>query len=123
MERGTNNGLRLLEFCAEHRLCVTNTLFNNKVEHKTTWTSLDGATKNLIDYVIVNRARKIAILDTRVYRGCKLPYDNKLAISKVRIKLKAYRKPAINKKPEMDRLKVENVKTRYQRLSEIDLKY
>ena len=48
-----NNGPRLLEFCAEHRLCVINTLLHHKGEHKTTWASPDGATKNLIDYIIV----------------------------------------------------------------------
>ena len=93
-----NNGQRLLEFCAEHRLCVTNTI-------KTTWTSPDGATKNLIDYVIVNSARKSSILDTRVYRGCKVPSDHMLVISKLRVKLKAQQEPEINKKYDVDRLK------------------
>ena len=53
------------------------------------WTSLDGDTKNLIDYVIVNRAIKTSILDARVYRGCNIPSDRKIANSKVRVKLKA----------------------------------
>ena len=83
-----NNGLRLLEMCAEHRLCVTNTIFNHKIEHKATWNSPDGATRNLIDYVIVNRARRSSVLDTRVYRGCKVPSDHNLVVSKLRIKLK-----------------------------------
>ena len=100
-----NNGQRLLEFFAEHRLCVTNTIFNQKQEHKTTWTSPDGATKNLIDYVIVNSARKSSILDTRVYRGCKVPSDHMLVIPKLRVKLKAQQEPAINKKYDVDRLK------------------
>ena len=80
---------RLLEFCAEHQSCVTNTIFNHKIEHKATWISPAGVTRNLTDYVIVNRARRSSVLDTRVFRGCKVPSDHKLVISKIRMKLKA----------------------------------
>ena len=76
-----NNGQRLLELCSEHRLCITNTVFNHKVEHKASWNSPDGITRNLIDYVIVNRARRSSVLDTRIYMGCKVPSDHKLVIS------------------------------------------
>ena len=109
-----NNGQRLLEFCAEHRLCVTNTIFNHKTEHKATWISPDGVTKNLIDYVIVNRARRSSVLDTRVYRGCKVPSDHKLAIAKIRIKLKAHAKQKRNPKYDIERLKSQDIRTSYQ---------
>ena len=42
-----DNGRRLLEFFAKHRLCVTNTVFKHKIEHKASWTSPDGATRNI----------------------------------------------------------------------------
>ena len=109
-----NNGLRLLEMCAEHRLCVTNTIFNHKIEHKATWNSPDGATRNLIDYVIVNRARRSSVLDTRVYRGCKVPSDHNLVVSKLRIKLKAHQKQMTNRKYDVDRLKTEEVRREYE---------
>ena len=31
-----DNGRRLLEFCSEHQLCVTYTIFIHKMEHKAT---------------------------------------------------------------------------------------
>ena len=35
-----NNGQRLLEFCTEHRLSITNAGFKYKIENKATWISL-----------------------------------------------------------------------------------
>ena len=109
-----NNGQRLLEFCAEHRLCVTNTIFKHKIEHKATWTSPDGVTRNLIDYIVVNKARRSSVLDTRVFRGCKVPTDHMLVVSKLRIKLKAQQNITLQKKYDVDRLKAEDVHARYQ---------
>ena len=109
-----NNGQRLLEFCAEHRLCVTNTIFNHKIEHKATWISPNGMTRNLIDYIIVNRARRSTVLDTRVFRGCKVPSDHKLVVSKIRVKLKAQQKQKRNPKYDVEYLKSENVQISYQ---------
>ena len=51
----------------------------------------DGNTRNLINYVNVNKARRSTVLDTRVVRGCKVPSDHKSVASKLRVKLKAHR--------------------------------
>lgn len=99
--------------CAEFQLCVTNTIFNHKLEHKTTWTSPDGVTKNLIDYIMVNRARRSSILDTRVFRGCRVPSDHKLVVAKIRIKLKAHQRPQTNRKYDVDRLRCDEVCEHY----------
>ena len=90
---------------SEHRLCVTNTIFNHKMNHKATLKSLDGATKNLIDYCINNKFRKSSILDTRVYRGCKAPFDHKLVVSRLWVKLKAQQKHVSSRKYDVDRIK------------------
>ena len=34
-------GQRLVEFCAEHRLSITNTSFRHEIEHKAKWISPD----------------------------------------------------------------------------------
>ena len=75
-----NNDQRLLEFCGEHHLFVTNTGFNQKTEHKATWTSPDRTTMKLIDYVKINRAIRRIVLDLRVFRGCKSPCAHKLLV-------------------------------------------
>ena len=109
-----NNGQRLLEFCAEHRLSITNTGFKHKIEHKATWISPDGTARNLIDYIIVNKARRSSVLDTRVFRGCKVPSDHKLVVSKLRVKLKAHRKPVSYRRYDTNLPTSDAVRMQYQ---------
>ena len=44
-------GQRLIEFCQENALVITNTLFQHK-RRLYTWTSADGQYQNQIDYII-----------------------------------------------------------------------
>ena len=53
-------------------------------------------------------------MDAIVYRGCKVPSDHQLAVSRVKVKLKAQQKPVWSRKYDVDRLKSEDVKTQYQ---------
>ena len=109
-----DNGQRLLELCVMNGLKVTNTFFNHKLNHKTTWTSPDGLTQNLIDYVIVNRKWSQSVLDTRVFRGCRVPSDHKLVIVKMRLKLRA-ENGNIKRKYDVDKLKCQDIREEYQR--------
>ena len=71
-----NSGRILVEMCAKHDLVITNTLFNHKMSHRTTWTAPerdfithDGTprkkpVRNQIDFVIVKK--KISTLHTRL---------------------------------------------------------
>ena len=93
-----DNGQRLLEFSNISELVVTNTVFSHKNINKCTWTSQDGTTRNLIDYVLVNKIRRTSIIDTRVHSGCRFPSDQKLVILKIKYKLKAHNKEMIGKK-------------------------
>lgn len=72
-------------------------MFNNKRAHKMAWLSPDGNTQNLIDYIIVNRKWSQSVLDTRTFRGCKVPSDNTLVIAKIRLELRAKDVIKINK--------------------------
>ena len=65
--RMNDNGQTLLEFCNMNELVVTNTMFNHRSVHECTWTSPDGTTMNLTDYVLVNMIRRTSIPDTCVY--------------------------------------------------------
>ena len=45
-------GKRLIEFCQENALVITNTLFQQHKRRLYTWTSPDGQHRNQIDYVL-----------------------------------------------------------------------
>ena len=44
-------GQRLLEFCQENALVITNTLYQQHTRRLYTWTSTDGQHRNQIDYI------------------------------------------------------------------------
>ena len=63
-----DNGLLLLSKCAEHSLCITNTLFRMADKYKTTWMHPRSKHWHLIDFIIV---RQRDIRDVRVTRAMR----------------------------------------------------
>ena len=83
-----DNGDRLLPFCNTNGLCIGNTYFAHKTLHRKTWRSLDGVTKNEIDYICINNRRRSGLSDVRVYRGADIGSDHHLLMSTYRLRLK-----------------------------------
>ena len=48
-------GQRLIEFCQENALVITNTLFQQHKRRLYTWTSPDGQHRNQTDYILCNQ--------------------------------------------------------------------
>ena len=51
-------GQRLIEFCQENALVITNTLFQQHKRRLYTWTSPDGQHRNQIDYILCSQRWK-----------------------------------------------------------------
>ena len=83
----TDNGTRLLDFCAIHQLTVGGTLFQHKDIHKGTWKSPDGRTVNQIDHICISTKWSHALLDVRSCRGADIGSD--LVRGQLRVKLQA----------------------------------
>ena len=67
-----DNGRSLLEFCSEHQLIITNTLFQQKDRYKTTWRHLSSKHWHLLDYVLTQQHDTRDILHTRVMPSADL---------------------------------------------------
>ena len=60
------NGRLLLEFCSEHQLVITNTLFQQKGLFKATWRHPRSKHWHLLDYVLTLQCDTRDMLHTRV---------------------------------------------------------
>ena len=60
---------RLLDFCTENGLVITNTLFQHHDRRKHTLMSPDGKTKNQIDYILVSNRFRKCVTNSRAYPG------------------------------------------------------
>ena len=87
-----DNGLRLLELCRSHDLCIVNTYFQRKTIHQYTWYSNDGRTKKMIDYVIISKHWRSLVKNCRAYRSAELGNgDHRLVCADLRLRLHAQR--------------------------------
>ena len=85
-----SSGKRLLETCQVNNLIITNTLFQHKKAHRTTWeapyrkfTTRTGEqrrnpVRNQIDYIITKISHRRFVTDARSYGGIRTDTDHKL---------------------------------------------
>ena len=84
------NGEFLLELANRHNLILTNTLFQHKMTHRTTWrcperiNSNKPIVNNQIDYILVRNTERHNILDARSYGGIFVDTDHKLVVLKIK---------------------------------------
>lgn len=81
------NGERFVELCQNQDLIIGGTLFIHGDQHKYTWTSPDGITKNQIDHLAISAKWRSALLDVRNRRGADIDSDHHLVVAEVRLKV------------------------------------
>ena len=83
---------KLIEFCQENALVITNTLFQQHKRRLYTWTSLDGQHQNQIDYILFSQRWRSSIQSAKTRQGADCGSDHELLIAKFRLKLKKVEK-------------------------------
>ena len=81
-------GRRLIEFCQENALVITNTLFQQHKRRLYTWTSPDGQHRNQLDYILCSQRWRSSIQSAKTRPGADCGSDHELLIAKFRLKLK-----------------------------------
>ena len=83
-----DNGLRLLSFCSEHSLVITNTLFKMRDMHKSTRMHPRSKAWPLIDYVIVRQRDRRDVRITRTMRGAEANTDHRMLRTILNVQVK-----------------------------------
>ena len=81
------SGQRLIEFCQENALVITNTLFQQHKRRLYTWTSPDGQQRNQTDYILCSQRWRSSIQSAKTRPGADCGSDHELLIAKFRLKL------------------------------------
>src|SRR5574337_813675 len=81
-------GQRLIEFCQENALVITNILFQQHKRRLYTWTSPDIQHQNQIDYIFCSQRLRSSIQSAKTRPGADCGSDHELLIAKFRLKLK-----------------------------------
>ena len=83
-------GTRVIDFCQQHNLFITNTFFEHKPTHRDTYRGDNNEYNHLLDLILVRQRFRTSVLDTRVSRKLReyVPSDHELVICKIRIKLR-----------------------------------
>ena len=86
-------GQRLIEFCQENALVITNTLFQQHKRRLYTWTSPGGKYRNQIDFILRSQRWRSCIQSAKTKQGADCGSDHEVLIAKFRLKLKKVGKP------------------------------
>ena len=106
-------GEQLIEFCQEMDITIMNTFFKLPPRRLYTWRSPadnnQRIVRNQIDFVMVNRKYRNAIVSCKTYPGADIPSDHNLLLARTNLRLKKIVKGKPSKIADMRKLKQDNV--------------
>jgi hypothetical protein len=81
-------GERLLNFCYDNNMYITNTAFQHHARRRYTWQSPGGRHKNQIDYILIERRWLRCVTNARAYPGIDCGSDHNLVGVTVKLRIK-----------------------------------
>ena len=78
----------LIDFCRENELYITSIAFKYRHRRKFIWRSANGASKNIIGYILISRGWKSSVVDIVSVPGEYFDFNHKLLMSKLKLMLK-----------------------------------
>ncbi len=117
------NGERLLSFCMEHGLTITNTYFKQPIIHKATWMHPRSKHLHLIDFVITKQVDRNDVISTRAMRGADCFTDHVLLRSKIHLSVRKQHNNMRRKPPgklDVGKLKLDSVRKDFSQQLEED---
>uniref|UniRef100_A0A8D8SJ40 Craniofacial development protein 2 n=2 Tax=Cacopsylla melanoneura TaxID=428564 RepID=A0A8D8SJ40_9HEMI len=104
-----DRGDRLLQFCQEKQMVITNTLFKLPRRRLYTWKSPkdtpDNIVRNQIDYILIKMRYKNAVKSAKTYPGADIGTDHTLLVARIHIRLKKLTQPKSHKEIDVKQLR------------------
>lgn len=101
-----DNGQRLLELCSYHGLCVTNTFFQTKPQHRVSWRHPRLKHWRQLDMIIVRHTSLKHVLLTRTCHSADCDTDHSLACCKIHLTPKTLHRAKPQGKPCINTIKM-----------------
>ncbi|CAF3323508.1 unnamed protein product [Rotaria sp. Silwood2] len=113
VDKVNENGTRLMDFCMMNNIIISNTFFQHKLIHQTSWMHPGSKIWHILDYTLVNKKFRSSIEDCRMYRRAAgaIGTDHHLMRVKIKLHLKCRRKKQQVKRTKLDYTKFKNAKT------------
>lgn len=105
-------GERLAEFCSQHKLVVTNTLFQHHLRRRYTWKAPGDIRRAQLDYILVRQRFRNQVKDSRSYPGADVDSDHNLVVMRCELKFKRL-KLKDRKQWDISRLKDGRIQSKY----------
>uniref|UniRef100_A0A8D8Y198 Craniofacial development protein 2 n=1 Tax=Cacopsylla melanoneura TaxID=428564 RepID=A0A8D8Y198_9HEMI len=83
-----DRGLRLIEFCEQYDLIISNTYFKVPLRRRYTWKAPGDKRRYQIDYILVKRRFRNQVKSSHTYPGYDIDSDHNLLVAKCDIKLR-----------------------------------
>ena len=98
-------GERVIQFCTENQLAISNTYFQKPARKLYTWKSPGDWCRNQIDYILIRKRFRNSIKNCQTYPGADINSDHNPVIANVKLNLKVIKKPQHDKKIDLNALK------------------
>ncbi|XP_038059300.1 craniofacial development protein 2-like [Patiria miniata] len=102
------NGQRLLELCCHHNLCITNTFFDTKPQHKVSWIHPRSKHWHQLDLVLTRRGGLGSVKLTRSFQSADCDTDHSLVGCKVKLQPQRFHRAKREGRPRIDTSKTRN---------------
>ncbi|XP_066271905.1 craniofacial development protein 2-like [Branchiostoma lanceolatum] len=88
LETANERGERLVEFCQDNGMYITNTGFKHHARRRYTWQAPGGRYRNQMDYILINSRWRKCVINSRSYPGLDCGSDHNAVIATLRLRIK-----------------------------------
>ncbi|GFO12462.1 craniofacial development protein 2-like protein [Plakobranchus ocellatus] len=108
-------GEKLIEWCQTNNIIVGNTWFQQPPRRKWTWKSPVDETRNQVDYMMISKRYRNALLLAKTYPSADCYSDHGPVVGKFKLKVEKNSKPSANIKFDLAILKTnQTIREKYQ---------